>query len=422
MTWIFLIILSVFAGYSLLSKLITRSPLTLPMVFTGLGFALSDPLHTVLSEDIILEGTKSLAEVTLILVLFSDASRVRFRNLIMNWQYPARMLVIGVPLTIAIGTATVLWLNPAATFAVALLAAAVLTPTDAAIAQSVVTSPEVPDRLGQTINVESGLNDGLVLPFVLTGAMLASMSLGDAHADSLAMEALSDVLLGLLAGVVVGWSAAKAMDWVQNRDWMQEASGAIVFLVTAFAAYLFAVSIHGNGFVAAFVSGMVFGNSYRHNIHFISEFMEGAGQLLSMAAFLVFGAFLLPNGLAHVGMTTFMVAFLFLTLVRVVPTFLVLTRSGLSTKEKLFLGWFGPRGLASILFTLLMMEQFDFPGEEELLACVSLTVGLSILLHGLTATPLAKLIGRHASNESSDGTSDETSDGPSSAKSETKEA
>ncbi len=395
MTWIFLIILSVFAGYSLLSKLISRSPLTLPMIFTGLGFVLSDPLHTVLSEDLILEGTKSLAEVTLILVLFSDASRVRFRNLIMNWQFPARMLVIGVPLTIAIGTATVLWLNPAATFAVALLAAAVLTPTDAAIAQSVVTSPEVPDRLGQTINVESGLNDGLVLPFVLTGAMLASMSLGDAHADSLAMEALSDILLGLLAGVVVGWSAAKAMDWVQNRDWMQEASGAIVFLVTAFAAYLFAVSIHGNGFVAAFVSGMVFGNSYRHNIHFISEFMEGAGQLLSMAAFLVFGAFLLPNGLAHVGMTTFMVAFLFLTLVRVVPTFLVLTRCGLSTKEKLFLGWFGPRGLASILFTLLMMEQFDFPGEEELLACVSLTVGLSILLHGLTATPLAKLIGRH---------------------------
>jgi|ASRQ01.1.fsa_nt_gi NhaP-type Na+/H+ or K+/H+ antiporter len=401
MTWIFLIILSVFAGYSLLSKLITRSPLTLPMIFTGLGFALSDPLHTVLSEDIILEGTKSLAEVTLILVLFSDASRVRFRKLIMNWQYPARMLVIGVPLTIALGTTIVLWLNPEATFAVALLAAAVLTPTDAAIAQSVVTSPDVPDRLGQTINVESGLNDGLVLPFVLTGAMLASMSLGEAHADSLAMEALSDIFLGLFAGVAVGWSAAKAMDWVQNRDWMQEASGAIVFLVTAFAAYLFAVSIHGNGFVAAFVSGMVFGNSYRHNIHFISEFMEGAGQLLSMAAFLVFGAFLLPNGLAHVSMTTFMVAFLFLTLVRVVPTFLVLTRSGLSTKEKLFLGWFGPRGLASILFTLLMMEQFDFPGEEELLACVSLTVGLSILLHGLTATPLAKLIGRDANDGAS---------------------
>lgn len=399
MTWIFLIILSIFAGYSLFSKVIMRSPLTLPIIFTGLGFALSEPLHTVLSDDLILEGTKRLAEVTLILVLFADASHVRFRKLVMNWQYPARMLVIGGPLTIAFGTAMVLLLNPGSGFAVALLAAAVLTPTDAALAQSVVSSPQVPDRLGQTINVESGLNDGLVLPFVLSGAMLASMSLIEADADILAMTALKEVLLGLLAGLGIGWFAAKAMNWAQNRDLMQEASGAIVFLVTAFAAYLLALSIHGNGFVAAFISGMVFGNSYRHNIHFISEFMAGAGQLLSMAAFLVFGAFLLPNGLAHVSMTTIILAILFLTLVRITPIFLALTRSGLSTKEKLFLGWFGPRGLASILFTLLMMEQFDFPGEEELLACVSLTVGLSILLHGLTAMPLAKLIGHHSKDD-----------------------
>ncbi|MCV6547020.1 MAG: cation:proton antiporter [Cohaesibacter sp.] len=399
MTWIFLIILSIFAGYSLFSKVIMRSPLTLPIIFTGLGFALSEPLHTVLSDDLILEGTKRLAEVTLILVLFADASHVRFRKLVMNWQYPARMLVIGGPLTIAFGTAMVLLLNPGSGFAVALLAAAVLTPTDAALAQSVVSSPQVPDRLGQTINVESGLNDGLVLPFVLSGAMLASMSLIEADADILAMTALKEVLLGLLAGLGIGWFVAKAMNWAQNRDLMQEASGAIVFLVTAFAAYLLALSIHGNGFVAAFISGMVFGNSYRHNIHFISEFMAGAGQLLSMAAFLVFGAFLLPNGLAHVSMTTIILAILFLTLVRITPIFLALTRSGLSTKEKLFLGWFGPRGLASILFTLLMMEQFDFPGEEELLACVSLTVGLSILLHGLTAMPLAKLIGHHSKDD-----------------------
>lgn len=399
MTWIFLIILSIFAGYSLFSKVIMRSPLTLPIIFTGLGFALSEPLHTVLSDDLILEGTKRLAEVTLILVLFADASHVRFRKLVMNWQYPARMLVIGGPLTIAFGTAMVLLLNPGSGFAVALLAAAVLTPTDAALAQSVVSSPQVPDRLGQTINVESGLNDGLVLPFVLSGAMLASMSLIEADADILAMTALKEVLLGLLAGLGIGWFAAKAMNWAQNRDLMQEASGAIVFLVTAFAAYLLALSIHGNGFVAAFISGMVFGNSYRHNIHFISEFMAGAGQLLSMAAFLVFGAFLLPNGLAHVSMTTIILAILFLTLVRITPIFLALTRSGLSTKEKLFLGWFGPRGLASILFTLLMMEQFDFPGEEELLACVSLTVGLSILLHGLTAMPLAKLIEHHSKDD-----------------------
>jgi NhaP-type Na+/H+ or K+/H+ antiporter len=393
MTPAVLLVLVAFAIYSLLSKAISRSLLTLPIIFTALGFALSVPLSASLSPDVIHEGKKILAEITLILILFSDASHVRFKKLVMDWQIPTRMLVIGLPLTIALGTLVALWLNPTSGFAVALLTAAVLTPTDAALGQSVVSNPEVPDHLSQTINVESGLNDGLVLPFVLLGAVLAS-SVGGAQTDGLALEAATEIVLGPLAGIAVGWVAAKAMDWAQNRDLMQEAAGAVVFLVTAFAAYGFAVTIHGNGFIAAFVAGMVFGNTYRHDIHFISEFMEGAGQLLTMAAFLVFGAFLLPDGLAHAGPNTIILALVFLTLVRVLPIFVSLTRSGLPAREKLFLGWFGPRGLASILFTLLMMDQFDFPNEEELLACVSLTVGLSILLHGLSSTPLATRIGR----------------------------
>ena len=392
MTFLILLVLLAFALYSLFSKRIDRSVLTLPILFTGLGFLLSKPLSEVIPAGLIHEGKAGLAEVTLILVLFSDASHVRLRSLARGWQYPTRMLVIGLPLTIASGTAVAFWLNPSSGLAVALLTAAVLTPTDAALGQAVVNSPDVPDRLAQTINVESGLNDGLVLPFVLTGAILASGFAGEAHTGGLALEALIEVILGPLAGIAVGWVAARAMDWAQNRDLMQEAAGAVVFLVTAFAAYLFAVLIHGNGFIAAFVAGMVFGNSYRHNIHFISEFMEGAGQLLTMAAFLVFGAFLLPDGLAHAGVSTLVLALLFLTVVRMGPILLSLIGSGLPTGEKLFLGWFGPRGLASILFTLLMMDQFDIPNEEELLACVSLTVGLSILLHGITSTPLASWI------------------------------
>lgn len=395
MTPVFLIILLAFAVYSLFSKSIDRSLLTLPILFTGLGYALSAPLNETLPSELIHEGKKGLAEVTLILVLFSDASHVRFGRLAKDWQIPARMLIVGMPFTIALGTAVAFWLNPASGFAMALLTAAVLTPTDAALGQAVVTSPDVPDRLGQTINVESGLNDGLALPFVLLGAILASSTMGGAaQTDGLALEALAEIVLGPLAGIAVGWLAARAMDWAQNRDYMQEAAGAVVFLVAAFTAYGLAVVIHGNGFIAAFVAGMVFGNAYRHDIHFISEFMEGAGQLLTMAAFLVFGAFLLPDGLAHAGLSTVVLAVLFLTVVRMGPVFLSLTGAGLPAREKLFLGWFGPRGLASILFTLLMMDQFEFPNEEELLACVSLTVGLSILLHGLTSTPLATRIGR----------------------------
>lgn len=384
-----LIVIACVALFSLLSKAISRSMVTLPMVFVGVGLALSGPLNAAADPALIHHGKIFLGEVTLILILFADASHVRFRRLAMTWMLSARMLVIGLPLTIATGTAFAYLLMPEAGLAMALLTAALLTPTDAALGQSVVSSPYVPERLSQTINVESGLNDGLVLPFVLVGAIFASAGAGQVHSDGLVAEVLTELVLGPLAGALVGWVFARAMDWVQDRDLMNEAAGGVTFLSAAFAAYYLAQLIHGNGFIAAFVAGMVFGNSYRHEIHFVSEFMEGVGQILTMAAFLAFGAFLLPDGLAHAQISTLVLALAFLTLIRVLPIVISLTGSGLAMREKLFLGWFGPRGLASILFTLLMMEAFDLPTQDELLACVSLTVALSVLLHGMTAAPFS---------------------------------
>jgi sodium/hydrogen antiporter len=395
MTLAALIILLAFAAYSLFSKSIARSVVTLPILFTALGFLLSDRLNAALPAALIYDGKKILAEVTLVLVLFSDASHVRFSKLKTAWQLPARMLVIGLPLTVALGTAVAYWLHPASGWAMALFTAAVLTPTDAALGQTVVTSDKVPGHLGQTINIESGLNDGLALPFVLFGAVLASTSAtGLETTTGLALEALQQVTLGPLVGVTVGWFAARAMDWTKAQDTMNQAGGAVVFLCTAFIAYVLAALVGGNGFIAAFVAGMVFGNSFQHNIRTISTFMDSEGQLLTMAAFLMFGAFLLPAGLAYATPGTLLLAVLFLTVVRMLPIFLSLAGTGLPLREKLFLGWFGPRGIASILFTLLMIDQFDFPKEEAFLATVSLTVGLSILLHGLTASPLTKQIGK----------------------------
>ncbi|MGR3761274.1 cation:proton antiporter [Roseobacteraceae bacterium NS-SX3] len=388
--WTALAVLAAFIAYSLLSRAISRSVLTLPILFAAFGFAMSGPLAASVSPGILDGGKRLLAEVTLVLVLFSDASRVRFSSLRRSWQLPARMLALGMPLAIASGTAAVYLIMPAGGLAVALLTAAVLTPTDAALGQPVVSSPEVPGHLSRSINVESGLNDGLVLPFVLLGATLAAGSGQDT--GGLAQMAVMQIILGPLAGAGVGWALARVMDLVQSRKLMQEAAGGVVFLCSAFAAFTLASLIGGNGFIAAFVAGIVFGNTYRHDIQFIEEFMEGAGQILTMAAFLVFGAFLLPDGLAHTNPKTLLIALLFLTVIRIAPVILSLAGSGLPLREKLFLGWFGPRGLASILFTLIMMDEFDFPREDELLACVSMTVGLSILLHGLSAEPLSKRI------------------------------
>jgi len=320
---------------------------------------------------------------------------VRFNRLRETFQLPLRMLVIGLPLTLAIGTSVAYFLSPESGLAMALLTAAVLTPTDAALGQTVVSSPDVPTHLSQTINVESGLNNGLVLPFVLLGAILASTSMGHTT-DGLAFNAMQQIVLGPLAGIVIGWGMAKLMDAAQTRGVMAEASGGVAFLMIAFASFIGAEIIGGNGFIAAFVGGMVFGNTYKHEIHFIGEFMEGVGQLLTMTAFFVFGALLLPDGLQHMTWNAVILAILFLTVVRMLPIWLSLAGTGLALRDKLFLGWFGPRGIASILFTLIMIDEFDFPGEAELLACVSMTVFLSIILHGVSAAPLSKWIGRKA--------------------------
>ncbi len=391
---VFLLIAACVIVYSLFTKAINRTVLTLPMIFTIIGLLMSEPIE-MLAPTEVLDGTKRLvAEITLILVLFADASHVRFARLKKNYRLPLRMLVIAMPLSILFGTLVVSWLNPAGGIALALLTAAVLTPTDAALGQTVVSSPAVPAELSQTINVESGLNDGLALPFVLLGATLASGQMLGAATEGLVASVAAQIILGPLAGIVIGWSIARAMDAAHERDLVMESAQGVVFLTTAFAAYLGAEIVGGNGFIAAFVAGAVFGNSYKHDPHFISEFMEGNGQLLTMSAFFIFGALLLPDGLAHMTGTAIAVAISFLTVVRIAPIVLSLSGTGMPLNHKLFLGWFGPRGLASILFTLIMMDEFEFPHENELLACVSLTVFLSILLHGLSATPLANRIGR----------------------------
>ncbi|MEM9580238.1 MAG: cation:proton antiporter [Pseudomonadota bacterium] len=394
MTAIVLIILACVAIFSFFSKAIGRTIVTLPMIFVALGLALSEPLRASVSPALAHDGKILLGQITLILVLYSDASHVQFRHLAQSWKIPARMLVIGLPLTILLGTAVAYLLNPGAGLAMSLLTAALLTPTDAALGQTVVSSAEVPEKLSQSINVESGLNDGLVLPFILIGAIFASAMGGHGHTEDLAVELITELALAPFVGVAIGWGFAKIMDWANDRGVMNEPAGGVAFLCAAFIAYLLATFVHANGFIAAFVAGMVFGNVYRNDIHFIGEFMEGAGQILTMMAFLAFGAFLLPDGLAHANGMTVVLAVLFLTVVRILPIFISLAGSGLSLGDKLFLGWFGPRGLASILFTLLMMDAFELQTEDELLACVSLTVALSIVLHGVSAAPLVRALRR----------------------------
>jgi len=381
--------------FALLSKRLEGSIVSLPIAFVafgwligsgGLGLVHLDPGHGVVHV---------IAEVTLVLVLFADATRIDLKRLIADHNLPQRMLIAGLPLIILSGGVAAMILFPAMSWVSAFLLAAILAPTDAALGQSVVSNRIVPVRIRQALNVESGLNDGIVLPVVLIFAICAGAPGADSSsAVDLALFTLQQVVFGPVAGIAIGALGALAINRASGRDWMTQPFEGIAILSVAALAFVGAELIGGNGFISAFVSGLVFGARLREKCDFLLEFMETEGQLLTLLTFLVFGTAMVPGAVAAVSWTVVLYAVLSLTLVRMIPIVLSISGTGLSNGSKLFLGWFGPRGLASILFVLLILEKYPIEGAETVYVTVVVSVLLSVFLHGVTAGPLANAYGK----------------------------
>ena len=383
--------------FAAFSQKAERSPLTAPMFFVGVGFLLGDAGLGWVHLGIDGQAMHVLAELTLVLVLFTDAARIDIACLRREESLPTRLLGIGMPLTIAAGAAAAIVVLPGLGWAEALLLAAILTPTDAALGQAVVTNPLVPLRIRQSLNVESGLNDGIALPVVLVFASLAR-----AHEDAvdasywLRFAALA-VTLGPLVGAAVGFVGGRVVAWGTQSGWINSAFQRIAGLGLALLAFGAAESVGGNGFIAAFVAGLTLGNTARGVCECLYEFGEAEGQLLTLLVFFAFGAAMLPAVLPHATGGAILYALLSLTVVRMVPVALSLLGTGLRPASMAFLGWFGPRGLASILFALLVVEEDRLESGPFLLAVVAVTVLGSTLLHGFTAYPIARRYGEYAS-------------------------
>lgn len=381
-------------GYSLVSGRLVGTILTAPLIFAAIGFLVSPAGLGIAPVEVDHSVIHLIAELTLILVLFTDAARIDLAEVRRDHVLPTRMLLIGLPLTIAAGMFFALWLFPAFSIWEAALLAALLAPTDAALGQAVVSAKIVPVRIRQTINIESGLNDGIALPAVLLFAALASAHFESGDSASWIKFGLQQVTLGPLVGVLLGYVGARLLDQAAERQWMNDAAQGIGILSLAAFIYVAAELVGGNGFIATFVGGMVFGNSIRHSCSFLFEFMETEGQLLMLITFFIFGAALLPEGLQYVTPITVLYALLSLTIIRMLPIALSLLGTGLRPPSWAFLGWFGPRGLASILFVLLILEEAELLHNREILSVTVVTVALSILLHGVTSAPLANAYGR----------------------------
>lgn len=376
--------------FGLFAKRLETTVITAPLAFAAFGLIIGDSglgwAHLKFENGFI----HTLAELTLILVLFSDAARIDLRELRKDHNLPVRMLLIGMPLTMILGTAVALVLPLGFSFWEAALLAAILAPTDAALGQAVISSRFVPARIRQTLNIESGLNDGIALPFVLTFAFLAGATDAAGSEQSLLLFGAKQLILGPLAGIVVGGVGAWLLALAIKRDWTTEIYEGAAILGLAFLAYSGAELIGGNGFIAAFVSGLVFGNAARNRCGFIFQFAEAEGNFLVLITFLIFGAAILPTAFGQLDWVILLYAALSLTVIRMIPVAISLIGSGVQRSTTLFLGWFGPRGLASILFALFVLEEVPVPAGARIAIITVVTVTVSIILHGLSAAPMSR--------------------------------
>lgn len=357
------------------------------MLFVGIGLLLSHYFLDLIPIYTEVHVIHTIAEVTLILVLFIDASHIKLNVLLKQKSLPSRMLLIGLPLTVILGALIANYLFPLIGIWQAAILAAILAPTDAALGQSVVSNVKVPIRIRQTLNIESGLNDGFVLPLILILAFLAVMS-GSSQENWIKFVSLQ-LIFGPLVGGAIGYAGAKMLSLAEEKKWVTEIGTGLASLAIAIAAYTGAETVHGNGFIAAFIAGLSFGNTFKKESLFFYEFAEAQSHLLTTFTFLMFGAVLLPSVLPVIESRHFIYALLSLTVVRMLPVAISLIGSGIKPVTYLFLGWFGPRGLASVLFALLILQKSEIAHKEEILIVTFLTVALSVLLHGITAAPFA---------------------------------
>ena len=378
-------------GFALLSRRLAVSPLTPPLVFVGLGIAFGPWGLDWLHFDVEQGAMHVLAELTLILVLFGDAARIDLSALRQELGLPVRLLAIGMPLTILFGGLTAKWMFPELGWLEAAVLGAVLAPTDAALGQAVVSNPAVPTRVRQALNVESGLNDGIVLPLVLVLAALASMSAETSRsAPHWVRFAALQVTLGPLVGIAVAWLGNRLLKASIARGWMDPPFERLTGLAMALFAFACAEHVGGNGFIAAFVAGMMLGQWTRGRCEWLYDFLEAEGQLLMLLVFLAFGVSFAAPALETGSSKTVAYAVLSLTVIRMVPVAIALLGTGLRLPTVLFIGWFGPRGLASILFGILVLNEADLRHEAQIFDLIMLTVLFSVVAHGVTAAPFAR--------------------------------
>ncbi len=386
----FLVLGALVVVYALIAARIEYLYITGPIVFVVVGFILGSGGMSVVEIGPNSQIVRVVASVTLALLLFSDAATIQPRIVAQDARVIARLLLLGLPLTVALGSGVAWLMFPALGAGVFALLASILAPTDLSLGLAMFKNPRVPELVRGAINVESGLNDGIAAPLVtlFIGVAIAEFE----HVSSPALEAIVEIAIGVGVGGAIGLIGGLLLRLSRRANWSSAASRQFAALVLVVLAYGVAVEIHGNGFIAAFVGGLAFGLMAREAAHEAVEFSERAGTLLTFAVWFIFGVAIAPviisDGLSW---RPILYAVLSLTFIRMVPVALSLLGKKLHGSTLLFAGWFGPRGLASVVFLILALENLGEAGIDTTLLTVTAgwTILLSVILHGLSAGPVA---------------------------------
>jgi NhaP-type Na+/H+ or K+/H+ antiporter len=385
--------------YSIIAGRLERSIFSGPIIYVAAGFILGPMVLGWFDGSTTTTNFRVLADLSLALILFLDAANADLGTLKRQFRIPSRMLLIGLPGAIALGFAFALLMFEQLTLYEAAILGTMLAATDAALGKAVITNKSVPARVREGLNVESGLNDGLCVPILFVFIALAEAGDGEISSTGLAIELVFQELgIGLAVGLGLTAIGTWLLRFCLKRAWVTEIWLQVTVVAMAIACFALAQSLHGSGYIAAFTGGLLFGFLGKESTHKVVLAAEGMGETLAMLTWVVFGVSVIGQYFDVFTWQVLVYSLLSLTVIRMLPIFLSLVGSGESVSSRLFLGWFGPRGLASIVFAIIVLNT-ELPGARLISVVVVCTVFLSLVAHGISANPMAKWLAAKESSE-----------------------
>jgi len=375
-------------GYSIFAEKIEKAPVSGPIIFLVFGVLLGPIGFNLISFSVGNEGYKLLSELALALVLFTDASKTDLKVLKSNIKLPARLLLIGLPLTIILGIVTGKLIFTQFSWIELALLASVLAPTDAALGEPVINNKWVPAKIRSTLNVESGLNDGICVPIVLLLMAIYTVQSGEVTTGHAIILFLEEIGIGAAVGLGLTFIVSRLIKLSLVRHWFEESWKPMLMIALSIGIFTLAQGIHGSGFIACYTGGLFFGKLMYDEKKQFQIAAEGTGKVLSLLVWIIFGTVVVSEFYMYISWEILLYSVLSLTLIRMIPVMLSLIKSGLTLHESLFTAWFGPRGLASIVFVIIVMS-IEIDHNDTFVLTAVCTVFLSVLAHGFTASPMA---------------------------------